>query len=349
MEISFFHIEGPQYGWEQYHTRGLGGTESAILNQLEALHLAGVKVRLISDLFISSKHDQWEVLSLKEAPKIIEHPVVVVRGNNWLLTQTDFTFNQGVYTWIHDDEAQGLAALLDAGIVKKYIVNSLFHKKRIADTLENKQQTTRSIVMSAGVKYVDFSKVDDVDKKNYVLHTSVPGRGLENLFKIWTKVSKELPHAQLLITSSLMIYGVSETKNQELYQRYYRQLAELDNVKLLYNIPKEELIKLYQFARITIFPTAFKENCCIAALEAMAAKNAIIASDLGALSERVEHRKNGYLVNSEPGSKEFIESFATHICTILTNRKLNQEMGEYSRKLSRAHDYKLLVNQWKKL
>ena len=71
---------------------------------------------------------------------------------------------------------------------------------------------------------------------------------------------------------------------------------------------------------------ALEEGFCLAILEAMAMKKAVVALDSGGPREFVEHGKSGLL--SQPDD---VEQLAENILTLVNNTTLRQRMGEYAR------------------
>ncbi len=88
----------------------------------------------------------------------------------------------------------------------------------------------------------------------------------------------------------------------------------------------ELLPALYAEADIFVAPSLY-ENLPIRILEAMASECAVVASDVGAVSEAVENGRNGLLV--EPGNdKEFSES----VLVLLEDEDLRKKLGKNARK-----------------
>jgi glycosyltransferase involved in cell wall biosynthesis len=71
---------------------------------------------------------------------------------------------------------------------------------------------------------------------------------------------------------------------------------------------------------------ALEEGFCLAILEAMAMKKAVVALDSGGPREFVEHGKSGLL--SQPDD---VEQLAENILMLVNNTNLRQQMGEYAR------------------
>lgn len=88
----------------------------------------------------------------------------------------------------------------------------------------------------------------------------------------------------------------------------------------------EQLMKLYKSADVFVLPSRADLSPNVIA-EAMAFGLPVVASDVGAVSELVQHGKNGYLV---PVNDE--ESFACRLEELATDRQERNRMGRQARK-----------------
>jgi glycogen(starch) synthase len=88
---------------------------------------------------------------------------------------------------------------------------------------------------------------------------------------------------------------VGEGPRRKDYQRLSWDIGVGERVYFTGHIPDQTLISLYNVADAAIFPSRF-EPFGIVALEAMAARCPVIVSDVGGLSEIVDHEMNGLKV-----------------------------------------------------
>jgi glycosyltransferase involved in cell wall biosynthesis len=74
------------------------------------------------------------------------------------------------------------------------------------------------------------------------------------------------------------------------------QCAALPNLRLLGHRSGPEFAQLLSGAGVVVVPSLFYETFCFAAAEAMAAARPVVAANLGAIPELIEHEQTGLLV-----------------------------------------------------
>jgi alpha-maltose-1-phosphate synthase len=77
-----------------------------------------------------------------------------------------------------------------------------------------------------------------------------------------------------------------------------------ERVKFLGKLPKKRLFQLYRLADLVVVPSVIESFGYVAA-EAMVAGATVIASDIGGLSELIEHRKSGVLIPLKKDDKGY--------------------------------------------
>lgn len=96
------------------------------------------------------------------------------------------------------------------------------------------------------------------------------------------------------------------------------------------SIEHEAMVNLYNVADFVLIPSFFGEGSSLAALEAMACKKVVVASNIGGLNDITIDGFNGFLV--PPNPTRFVEK----IKLLDNDRKLAGRMGENAYRL--AHD-----------
>lgn len=95
------------------------------------------------------------------------------------------------------------------------------------------------------------------------------------------------------------------------FQALYDQCRSTPGIEHVGTLPQPDLAEALRAASILAYPCTFPETGCIAALEAMAAGCAVVASDLGALAETTA----GHALLVDPG--EDWSSFGARYLTAL--------------------------------
>ena len=193
---------------------------------------------------------------------------------------------------------------------------------------------------SAGVDW--YAYTGGVPKDYFLCnYTSTPERGLDNLIRLWPQIHERQPRASLVATGGFQLYGMTEEQATEHSRGLYEQLAALPNATYAGPLPRKELIELQMRSALWLYPTAYEEQCCISALEAMSAKQVLITSPLAALKERVG--TNGFLI--EPGFW-YDEHFVNRAVETLGNQPMIDRMGAEGSRLAAYHNYDVLAYAW---
>jgi glycosyltransferase involved in cell wall biosynthesis len=157
------------------------------------------------------------------------------------------------------------------------------------------------------------------DDGGYVLFVGrlVAQKGVDLLLKAFPAVLARCPEARLVIV------GDGEL---ELYlQRVVRTLGFPDRVTFAGWQAGEDLVRLYQEARVVAMPSYY-EPFGIVALEALACGRPLVGSRIGGLEEIVEDGVQGFLV--EPGDHL---ALARRLVALLVDPELRRKMGSAAR------------------
>lgn len=155
------------------------------------------------------------------------------------------------------------------------------------------------------------------DGKEYILFVGriVPRKGLEYLLHAFKIIAKEKQNLNLLIIGNI---------GDEVYYRELIQLSKLlevyDRVKILENVPDEDLPAFYRSSLFFVFPSLV-EGFGLVCLEAMACGKAVIASNIAGVNEVVITQETGLLVSP----KDPI-GIADAMQTLLGDEKLRKKM-----------------------
>lgn len=128
------------------------------------------------------------------------------------------------------------------------------------------------------------------------------------LLQAFDQVCKQVPKAKLIIAGVL-----AEQDYYNELQSYISQSSNKANIRLLVNLPQEELYELYKKAGIFALHSQ-EESQGIALVEAMATGLPIVATNVGGIPYVVNDSKTGYL--SDYGD---INSFSKNLIVLLSN------------------------------
>ena len=111
-------------------------------------------------------------------------------------------------------------------------------------------------------------------------------------------------------------------------------------MKFLGHLNHQELIQYYQNCDVFVLPSLL-ETLSLVAIEAMSfAKPLIVTDKIVSAMELVEHKVNGYIVNSES-----VIELASRLSELESNPQLLKEMSEASLNHSKNFDLKIVMNK----
>lgn len=143
---------------------------------------------------------------------------------------------------------------------------------------------------------------------------------------------KSSPNAQLWLAGAGPLEHQLKVLCEELGIKY--------NVKFLGHLNHQELIQYYQNCDVFVLPSLL-ETLSLVAIEAMSfAKPLIVTDKIVSAMELVEHKVNGYIVNSES-----VIELASRLSELESNPQLLKEMSEASLNHSKNFDLKIVMNK----
>lgn len=230
-----------------------------------------------------------------------------------------------------------------------YVVWSQIH----ADALHHWHGVPRERlhVIPMGVHLDAFPPTRKV--KGRVVYCSSPDRGLHHLLHIWPEVRKQVPHAELRIG-----YAVKRWCEQVKWKHYIDgdvawQILEglkQPGVVLLDALPHREMVRELCQAEVFAYPCdpidlagTVVETFCLAALEAAAARCALVLSDCEAVGEL--HAPHGECLPLPVYDGVWVEA----IVKALTDDKHRKALQRKARAHAEAYPWSRMVAAWEAL
>jgi glycosyltransferase involved in cell wall biosynthesis len=195
-------------------------------------------------------------------------------------------------------------------------------------------------ILPIGVDINRFHPQELNKKENIVLF--VGGLDKAHYFKGVEYLIKAIPLVEL--QAKFVIAGKGELVNE--YTQLAKELAVSDKVIFTGGVTDQELVKLYQNAIVTVLPSVdHSEAFGIVLIESMACATPVIASDLPGVRSVFEHGVQGYNV-----SVRDVESIAKRIAELVSNPKIQLQMGTHARALvEQKYDWNKIGNILKSL
>jgi len=209
-----------------------------------------------------------------------------------------------------------------------FVFNSDYQKEEFCNKFNFKQRKISVIKNSIIPIEIKQKKYDG--KLNLIYHTT-PHRGLELLAHCFPKILAENDKVHLKVFSSLKIYGWDE--KDRVFEPLYKKLKDMKNVEYFSNVSNEEIRAELVSSHIFAYPNIWPESSCLAAIEAMSAKNLLVLPNLAALKETGS--KSKFLYEFTDNASDHINTFQKHLTHAI----------QYVQKQS--EDYKLHLDELK--
>ena len=179
-----------------------------------------------------------------------------------------------------------------------------------------------------------------------LVYCSTPWRGLNVLLAAMNILKEE--DIELHLYSSTQIYGDQfNEKNKSIYTPLFDQADTLKNVHNHGYIDNQNLISKMEDTHVFAHPSIWEETSCISAIEAMAAGNAALVTNFGALFETCTDF--GYYINYDKDPTRLSQNFASGIKELKKNlaskfykQRLRGQMNYYRH----YYAWKLRAKEW---
>jgi hypothetical protein len=345
--IVFYNNNVPFAGDELYR-RGVGGSETDIINLARDLSLTGkYNVRVYCKC---NREGTYDNVIYKNNTKLLEDlpnlncDLFVASRNLELFMRPDFKKKNNIkqtVLWAHDLATDPMwKGFYDAlPNIDKVVVLSEFHKHNVRMKFPELKEEDVIIIRNGVDLHRYKEKVER--KKGKCIYSSTPYRGLDVLLKVWPKIKKRVPHAELSIFSSIKVYA--EFFDDSPWEDLYNLAKRLEGVHYHGTVKQDRLAKEQMSSQLLLYPNVFPETCCVTAMENQTAGTPIISTKMGALPE-VVGQDCGILLEGEPHSKEYQDAFVEAAVDLLTD----DEKWEKAHKacLKNNFSWKDLAKQW---
>jgi glycosyltransferase involved in cell wall biosynthesis/Tfp pilus assembly protein PilF len=323
LTIFFCQPRSIQFDARTPRTRGLGGTESAIVYLAEALARRGHRVVVLNNcdepgLFGGVEYARWETLPTR---CLADRPDVVVGVRFWQ-TIGKARFAPLQIFWTGDAFDQPFVEHLGDRPARTEIDFVMLQSDWQAETFQTHHGVPAWQIIRTKLGFA-ASSVDPpaapsrpVARARRLAYASTPFRGLDVLLDLFPRIRAACPDATLDVFSSMQVYGMSADEDRRQFAAVYRK-AKQPGVNLLGSLPQIELAERLADSRILAYPNHYGETFCIAAIEAQAAGCVVVTSAFGALAETVGDA--GICVPGDPRSAEYQQAFVDACVELLTD------------------------------
>jgi glycosyltransferase involved in cell wall biosynthesis len=250
------------------------------------------------------------------------------------------------YFWAMDDvNVRFTQDLSDPLIAQKVLQNcdavilcSNHHQQRWAETF--KIPAGKMFLSSMGIPLERFgaSRFNTENRPRRAYYSSTPHRGLSVLLQAWPMIRAAVPDAELVVYSSLQVYGVPE---QPEFLALYDLARKLPGVLYKGSVGQAQLREGAIASRVLAYPCIFPEMGCVAAMEAMAAGCVVVGTSLGALPETAWRNPLVY-----PNADYWGDEWVSEVTRVLVDDAYYMVLAEQNLALSNRLSWDDVAKRW---
>jgi len=141
-----------------------------------------------------------------------------------------------------------------------------------------------------------------------LIYTSVPVRGLNVLYQVFSEIADRYPNVELDVYSSFNIYGIPHMDKR--FERLFDALRAHPQINYYGTVSNSELREALKQSHIFAYPSTFMETSCVALIEAMSAGLLCVHSSIAGLPETAAGHTNMYEWCTSPTHEK---RFAEHL------------------------------------
>lgn len=346
------------WAWEPWNPNsvktGIGGSETAAIYMARELAKLGHHVQAYSACDgAEGVYDGVEYIHWQKAwdnPDSLNHDILIVSRQTKPLHH--FKKVKAKILWVHDIHV-GTAAEVGDSFEKVDAVLTLsdWHREYFYSVYPHLRKSGKVHITRNGIDIARFA-AEPKKEGNRLIYTSSPDRGLENLLKLFPRIQKEVPDAELHVYYGFETWkSMAKASNSIASQR---RIAAIENA--LNNTPgvfyhgrvgQHEIAEAFLKSKVWAYPTNFTETSCITAMEAQAAGCVPVTTALAALNETV---RSGILLPGPNDTEDYEKGFVSYVVNLLKDEELRGSLGTAGRKVvSSDYGWDTLAPEWETL
>lgn len=306
MKIGIVDVVGLVYNGDTVYTRGLGGSESAVIYMAEELVKLGHEATIHNDCNDSEtksgifagvnyvSHDEYQLLT-----NPMEYDIVIsVRSVKPFFADNMYASlmhrSKHKILWMHDTFCEGdefIEDMLNRNFINEvftlsdfhtnYILNCRHGDKRNFEVLKSKVFQTRNGIR----KWKNEIHLDTKNPYGFVYNASATKGMVPLLEMVWPEVRKQIPLATLDIIGGFYRFRADALPDEQ--EKTVRKFMRggVPGVTFHGVISQKEVADIVSNATFMIYPPAFPETFGISTMESIFYKTPVITSNFGALEE----------------------------------------------------------------
>lgn len=327
-------------GFEEWSPKslstGLGGSEEAVVYLSRELTKLGWKVTVYANPGKEAgDHDGVTYLPYYELNINDKFNALVLwRSIGFVDFEPKAKF---IMVWMHDVPNNPDFTEERVNKVDKICVQSEYHKSllRMNRNGEYLPMPNNKVFLSAnGIPELPVPKVKRDSRR--IIYSSSVDRGLVYLLKMWPKIIKAVPDANLHVYYGFQVFDVIHKDNPARLKWKNQIIEMMKQPGITYHgrVGHDELAVEMAKSGVWAYPTDFTEISCITAMKCQALGAVPVCTTLAALKETV---RNGMKVEVDTSTEEGQDEYCEQLINMLKNKDLQKEIRPGMMKWAREY------------
>lgn len=343
MRIAALYYNNPPFDLRTHDEVGLGGSESGFIATVKGLAELGHDVFVFNraELAIDYGRIKWRNIATFNPT---EHYDVVYSLRHMEPFRQKLNAKLKVL-FLADTECKGLGVEIAAGHIDLVMSVSHWQKEKIA--IEEGVPDKYWYVTSNGVENRSIAH----DKAfAECLFSSTVERGLSSLLDVWPRIKTQVQEAKLELYCSFLGWGVTQEENDKMMGDWYRRIDSMRDLGVTNHRHTNAvgMIAAQQRADLYLYPSDYRETCCMSVLECMMSGTIPVVTGRAGLLEKVIPGVTGAVVPAYGAeTKHYQDIFVEKTVALL---RLGSDDRNQIRQNCRAYAsnfvYDNLVKQW---
>lgn len=279
------------------NTKGIGGSETAVIEMGRELTKLGCKVVVYGDcektagIYDDVEYRHYATFTGEDCDVFISSRVPAV------MQYADRIKARLKLLWVHDIHCGPPTPDMSKWLLcfDRILCLSKWHRDYFLSVYPAVAPET-VLVTRNGINLSRFAS-EPVKQGNRLIYSSSPNRGLDALLQMFPLIREQVPDAELHV-----YYGFDTWEKFAKMRNDQTELADIQRYKDLLmaaqakggvawhgRVPQSELAQAFLASKVWAYPTTFPETSCITAMEAQAAGCVPVTSKFAALAETVKH------------------------------------------------------------
>lgn len=318
--------------WGQDGRFGVGGAELAILTLCEGWHERGYDVTFYNNPSEGGVGPFQQKTLAEFDPLESRDYLIVFRSPNERVNEA-----KGKRIWFSTDQFTVGNFKEFHRRVDKTVVISPFH----AEYFRNMYGIDDAVVIDLPARVNDYKSRSYQKVSKKCIYTSVPDRGAMPLRAAWALIHREVPDAQLVLTSDWRLWNPDI--DQSVITPYRLEYATLPNTSYIGAVKREELIRHQLEADLLLYPSIYAELFCIAVAEAQVAGAIPITSRSAAIETT---NSFGILIDGIATDADFVDRFVRAAVSHLQDPDLREKQIEMQKQAEERFSLDRILEEW---